>query len=58
MRENVRPIVRFALFGTYTLIAVGLDLVRKGLREARVPAELKRRQAATPGRRRRAERSV
>jgi hypothetical protein len=42
MRDSsYRPMLRLALFGTYTLIAIGLSEIRSLLREARVPAELK-----------------
>lgn len=37
MRDSYRPMLKLALFGTYTLIAIGINEVRARLREARVP---------------------
>jgi hypothetical protein len=41
MRESVRPMVKLAIFGTYTLLAIGIAALRGRLREARMPAEQK-----------------
>jgi hypothetical protein len=39
MRETYRPMIRLALFGTYTLVAVGIGELRKRLSKTRVPLE-------------------
>jgi hypothetical protein len=54
MRETYRPMIRLALFGTYTLVAVGIGELRKRLTKRRMPLErmplkkgdLRRRQAS------------
>jgi hypothetical protein len=56
MRNSYRPMLRLALFGTYTLLAVGLHEVKSRLTaaHARIPAELKRprpRRAASTSKR-------
>jgi hypothetical protein len=41
MRDSpYRPMLRLALFGTYTLIAIGIKEVRARLWDARIPADL------------------
>jgi hypothetical protein len=59
MRDSYRPLLRLALFGTYTIIAVGLSELRAALRRARSPEPTnppwtRRRRSATrsPSRRR------
>ncbi len=37
MRETYRPMIRLALFGTYTLVAVGFGELRKRLAKTRRP---------------------
>ena len=39
MRETYRPMIRLALFGTYTLVAVGIGELKKRLAKTRMPAE-------------------
>ena len=39
MRETYRPMIRLALFGTYTIVAVGIGELRKRLSRARNPLE-------------------
>jgi hypothetical protein len=54
MRNSYRPMLRLAMFGTYTLLAIGLQEVKSRLRDARIPAELKRprpRRAASTSKR-------
>jgi hypothetical protein len=37
MHENVRPMLRLALFGTYTIVAIGIGELKTLLRLARDP---------------------
>jgi hypothetical protein len=51
MRDLYRPMLKLAVFGTYTILAVGIYEVRRRLREARLPPEAKsawRRPRARP----------
>ncbi|MDB5214260.1 MAG: hypothetical protein JWO86_2187 [Myxococcaceae bacterium] len=52
MRESFRPMLRLALFGTYTIVAIGLSEIRTRLRQSRFrvpkepPARKSRRRSA------------
>ena len=46
MRESVRPIVKLAVFGTYTILAIGIAELRGTLRK--VTAQAKQRSSG-PG---------
>lgn len=52
MRETVRPLLRLALFGTYTILAIGIHEVRSRISARRIPSVLKD-PPRTGGRRRR-----
>lgn len=51
MRETYRPMIRLALFGTYTLVAVGIGELRKRLSRTRMPLTPMPLQKADPRRR-------
>ena len=52
MRESVRPMLRLALFGTYTILAIGIHEVRSRIWARRISSLVKDR-ARTGGRRQR-----
>ncbi len=52
MRETLRPMLRLALFGTYTILAIGIHEVRSRIWTGRIPSVLKD-PPRTAGRRRR-----